>query len=73
MSEPINARDLFIKLTDPTGKHPTTTSQHRVWDGAAFISSQRHLHDGPDIDPEDRRLVSLATADEYRTENSRYR
>ncbi len=34
----MDSRDIYIKLTDPTGKHKPVVNAHRVWD--AFVSSQ---------------------------------
>lgn len=29
----MDSRDIYIKLTDPTGKHKPVVNAHRVWDG----------------------------------------
>ena len=62
----IIARDLYVKRTDPNGKHKPVVTQHRVWDAELFMAAQVAQHDGDTTKPEDRRLVTVATADEYR-------
>jgi len=62
----IIARDLYVKRTDPNGKHKPVITQHRVWDAELFMAAQVAQHDGDTTKPEDRRLVTVATADEYR-------
>lgn len=59
------ARDLFLRLTDPQGRHKDVITHHRVWDGAAFVAAQVEQHDGPNTKPEDRRLVTVATRADY--------
>lgn len=61
----MKARDLFIKLTDPTGKCKPIINHHRVWDGARFIEAQHQQYDR-DANPGERRNVSESTQDEYR-------
>ena len=63
--ETIVARDLFVKLTDPTGKHKPVINQHRVWDAERFIAAQVAQHDGEKTKPEDVRLVTVSSAEEY--------
>lgn len=65
------ARDIFIKRTDPSGKHKPVITQHRVWDGEAFITSQVAQYDGEATKPEDRRLVTVSNAAEYAAANRR--
>lgn len=62
----IIARDLYVKRADPNGKHKPVITQHRVWDAELFMAAQVAQHDGDTTKPEDRRLVTVATADEYR-------
>lgn len=61
----MKARDLFIKLTDPTGKHNPVVNHHRVWDGGRFIAAQHRQYE-TDAKPDERRTVSESTLDEYR-------
>jgi len=63
--ETIVARDLFVKLTDPTGKQKPVINQHRVWDAERFIAAQVAQHDGEKTKPEDVRLVTVSSAAEY--------
>lgn len=58
-------RDIYIKRVDPAGKDKTVITQHRVWDGQLFLESLIEQYDGPKTKPEDRRLVSIASRDEY--------
>ena len=60
----MESRDIYIKLTDPTGKHKPVVNAHRVWDGARFIDSQHKQYER-DAKPEDRRTVTEATRAEY--------
>ena len=61
----MEARDIYIKLTDPTEKHKPVVTAHRVWDGARFIDSQHKQYER-EAKPEDRRVVTEATRIEYR-------
>ena len=63
--ETIVARDLFVKLTDPTGKQKPVINQHRVWDAERFIAAQVAQHDGEKTKPQDVRLVTVSSAEEY--------
>jgi hypothetical protein len=58
------SRDIYIKLTDPTGKRRPVINHHRVWDGARFIAGQHQQHDR-DAKPGERRTVTEATRAEY--------
>ena len=60
----MDSREIYIKLTDPTGKHKPVVNAHRVWDGARFIESQHKQYER-DAKPEDRRTVTEATRAEY--------
>ena len=53
----MEARDIYIKLTDPTGKHKPIINAHRVWDGARFIDSQHNQYDR-NAKPEERRVLT---------------
>lgn len=66
---PIIARDIFVKRTDPTGKHKPVVTQHRVWDADLFMAAQVAQHDGDTTKPEDRRLVTIASKDDYLNAN----
>lgn len=63
--ETIVARDLFVKLTDPTGKNKPVINQHRVWDAERFMAAQVAQHDGEKTKPEEVRLVTMSSAEEY--------
>lgn len=63
--ETIVARDLFVKLTDPTGKQKPVINQHRVWDAERFMAAQVAQHDGEKTKPEEVRLVTMSSAEEY--------
>ena len=65
----ITARDIYVKRTDPTGKHKTVVTQHRVWDAELFMAAQVAQHDGEKTKPEDRRLVTIATRSDYLNAN----
>lgn len=58
-------RDMYIRLSDPTGKHSDIVSHHRVWDVQLFLSAQVKQHtllqNGDDV-----RHVDVATEDDYR-------
>lgn len=56
--------DLFLKLTDPTGKRAPVITHHRVWDGQKFMQTQRQMHEVK-AEPNDHREVSQATEAEY--------
>jgi hypothetical protein len=57
----MKAQDMYIRLTDPTGKHGTVINHHRVWDRERFYEAQVKQHEDPKKKIEDRRLVSVAT------------
>ena len=59
------ARDIYVKRTDPTGHKKPVVTQHRVWDADLFMAAQVAQHDGEKTKPEDRRLVTIASRDEY--------
>ncbi|WP_341959245.1 hypothetical protein [Pseudomonas sp. RC10] len=61
----MTSSDMYIRLTDPTGRRATTISHHRVWDRDKFYSAQVKLHENPTKPIEDRRLVSVATEADY--------
>lgn len=65
MSEHLASRDVFIRLTDPTGKRADVINQHRAWDPEAFVASQVKQYDS-DAKPDERLLVTVATEADYR-------
>lgn len=58
-------RDVFVKLTDPTGKNSPVINCHRVHDIEAFLASQKRLHEQAKDDGL-RRTVTLTTENDYR-------
>lgn len=58
-------QDLYLRITDPAGKHKAIVTQHRVWDADRFLASQQRAH-ADQKDPADRRVVSLASRDDYK-------
>ncbi|WP_454691173.1 hypothetical protein [Achromobacter aloeverae] len=66
MSQALVSRDVFIRLTHPTTKK-SIVNQHRVWDLDRFLASQVEHYDGTKTREDERRLVTVATAEEYRT------
>lgn len=62
------SRDVFVRRSDPTGKHAPVITQHRAWDVGLFVASQVKQYD-TDAKPDERRIVSIATAAEYRAAN----
>lgn len=63
----IVARDIFVKKIDPTGRHKPVITQHRVWNAERFMAAQVAQYDGEKTKPEDMRLVTVVTAEEYQT------
>lgn len=61
----MNPQDLYIKLTDPSGKRKPVVNHHRVWDKKAFIEAQHKLHEQPK-NSADVLKVSVVTESEYR-------
>jgi len=58
-------QDLYLRITDPAGKHRPFVSQHRVWDAERFLANQQRSY-AEQKDPADRRVVSLTSRDEYK-------
>lgn len=58
-------QDMYIRLVDPAGKHPTQINARRVWDRERFYQAQVNFHANPNRQAEDRRFVSVATEIEY--------
>ena len=69
----MDGRDIYVKLVDPAGAHRPVVNHHRVWDAELFIASQVEQYQGPKVKDGDRRVVSVATEDEYRRANRRAR
>lgn len=64
MHSELSSRDMYIRLTDPSGKHKPVINQHLVWDAETFIEAQIDQY-GRNAKPEDQRVVSVATRAEY--------
>lgn len=60
----MEARDCFIRLSDPTGRNPDVISHHRVWDADRFIASQ-HKQYNTDAKPGEKRIVAQASKSDY--------
>lgn len=60
----MESRDIYVKLTDPTGKHKPVVNHHRVWDADRFIASQHKQYD-TDAKPGEKRIVSQASKSDY--------
>lgn len=58
-------KDIYVRVADPSGKHKAVINHHRVWDAGRFLAAQQEQHNGPKVKDEDRRVVSLATKEEY--------
>lgn len=61
----MTAQDLFIRLTDPAGKHSPIVTQHRVWDRDRFIRSMQHQFGEGAKSVEDCRTVTVVDRDAY--------
>ena len=57
-------RDLYLRLTDPTGERAPVINCHRVYDREKFYAAQVKFYETPK-DPDDKRLVSIATEAEF--------
>lgn len=60
----MKAQDIYIRLTDPTGKHKPVVNQHRVWDRDRFVANQQRQY-GEAAKPGDERLVTVVSRDDY--------
>ena len=60
----MEARDCFIRLADPTGKHKDVINHHRVWDAERFIEAQ-HRQYSTEAKPGETRIVIPATKSDY--------
>lgn len=66
---PMSTFEIYIKLTDPTGKSQPVISSHLVWDKAKFLESMRDQYTLKAKSPTDVRLVAEVSQDEYRQAN----
>jgi hypothetical protein len=64
INEKMKGQDLYVRLTDPTGRRKPVINAHRVWDRETFYMTQVKLHETPK-DLQDKRLVSIATEADY--------
>lgn len=64
----MQAQDIYIKLTDPSGDKDPTVNYHRVWDKDKFLATQKH-HFEVRAKGADKRDVSLTTEAEYKRFN----
>lgn len=58
-------KDVYIRLADPTDNRKDVINHHRVWDTERFLAAQQEQHNGPKVKAGDRRIVSLATKENY--------
>jgi len=65
----MNAQDLYLKTTDPTGNASSIISHHRVWDRELFMQSQRAMY-AKKIDTPDFREVSPTDEAAYRKDRN---
>lgn len=65
MSNDIAGKDLYVRLADPSGKKKDIINHHRVWSVERFIAAQQDQHTGPTVQHGDKRIVSLATKEDY--------
>ncbi|QDJ52836.1 hypothetical protein [Bordetella hinzii] len=61
----ILGRDVYVRLTDPSGACSEVINHHRAWDTDRLMASLVQQYD-TDAKPEERRLVSRATPADYR-------
>jgi len=66
------SRDVFVRHTDPNGKRPPVITQHLAWDPAEFMASQVKQYD-TEAKPAERQTISIATAAEYRAQQTKGR
>lgn len=57
-------RDLYLRLSDPTGKHEPVINCHRVYDREKFHAAQVTFY-ATLKNEADKRLVSIATEAQY--------
>ena len=60
----MQSQDIYVRLTDPTGKRAPVINYHRVWDKQRFVEAQRKIHEAQ-AKGDDIRQVSIATESEY--------
>jgi len=66
------SRDVFVRRTDPNGKRPPVITQHLAWDPAEFMASQVKQYD-TEAKPDERQTISIATAADYRAQQTKGR
>lgn len=66
------SRDVFVRRTDPSGKRPPVITQHLAWDPAEFMASQVKQYD-TEAKPDERQTISIATAADYRAQQTKGR
>ena len=66
------SRDVFVRRTDPNGKRPPVITQHLSWDPAEFMASQVKQYD-TEAKPDERQTISIATAADYRAQQTKGR
>lgn len=64
----MNAQDIYVKLTDPTGAREPVVNYHRVWDKEKFLAAQKHQHEVRAED-KDKLAVELTSEAEYKRLN----
>ena len=53
-------RDIYIKLTDPSGNHNPVVNHHRVWGAERFVAAQKRQYEQAK-DEAGRRLVTVVS------------
>lgn len=66
----MEARDCFIRLSDPTGRYQDVINHHRVWDADRFIASQ-HRQYSTEAKPGEKRIVAQASKSDYNRYHSK--
>lgn len=59
-------KPVYICKVDPTGGCKDVITSHQVWDLERFMASQIDQHQGVKVKPEDVRIISVSTEQEYR-------
>lgn len=61
----MQGHEIYVRLTDPSGKHRPVVNSHRVWDAGLFVEAQRRQYDSPSTKPEDRRTIAVVSRAAY--------
>ncbi|GAB4059265.1 hypothetical protein [Uliginosibacterium sediminicola] len=61
----LSPHDIYIRLTDPSGKHPTVINEHRIWNSQRFLASLKEQYQGGQIKPGDLRVVEVVNREDY--------